>query len=300
MPCYTPLQAFRSEKRNSVTSKFVLSFKELPDFREIQLPCGQCVGCRLERSRQWAVRCMHEASMYDSNVFITLTFNDVNCPVSLDVSVFQKFMKRLRKRLGSGIRFYHCGEYGEKFGRPHYHAILFNCDFPDKRVFKAQGEHVLFRSQILEELWPFGYSSIGSVTFDSAAYVARYVMKKITGKRADLSYEIGVDFDTGEVLTKKPEYNTMSRRPGIGRKWLDLYLSEVYPCDFVVMNGRKMRPPKYYDSQFEVLFPSDYADIKEERAVNALEFKADNTADRLDVRHQVQLGKLRSLVRPLE
>ena len=118
--------------------------------------------------------------MYDDNCFITLTYSNQHIPAdgSLDVRVFQKFMKRLRKRFGDGIRFYHCGEYGSLLGRPHYHACLFNFDFPDKYLWKENNGQKLYRSPSLEELWPYGYSSIGTVTFESAAYVARYILKR--------------------------------------------------------------------------------------------------------------------------
>ena len=166
-----------------------------------KLPCGQCVGCRLERSRQWAIRCMHEAQMHEDNCFITLTFNpesldDRSNPWSLDVRDFQLFMKRLRKKYGAGIRFYHCGEYGELNKRPHYHACIFGFDFPDKRLWKVTNSgHRLYISESLDELWPFGFCTIGNVTFESAAYVARYIMKKVNGDAAADHYE-WIDEDT--------------------------------------------------------------------------------------------------------
>ena len=134
---------------------------------------------------------MHEASLHASNVFITLTYSDEFLPAdkSLDYSHFQLFMKRLRKHFGVGIRFYMAGEYGSALGRPHFHAILFNFDFPDKVFHASRGKHRVFRSASLEMLWPFGFSEIGSVTFQSAAYISRYIMKKVTGHVADDHYE---------------------------------------------------------------------------------------------------------------
>ena len=188
MACYHPLKGYRSsELTKNGKRKIVFNrnqgYADLP----VTVPCGQCIGCRLERSRQWAIRCHHEASLYENNSFITLTYADEYLPQngSLDLNAQQKFFKRLRKKYGSGIRFYACGEYGSKFGRPHYHACLFNHDFADKTLWKITNDVPLYRSSSLEELWPYGHSSVGNVTFQSAAYVARYILKKITGEHAD-------------------------------------------------------------------------------------------------------------------
>lgn len=269
----------------------------------VTVPCGQCIGCRLERSRMWAVRMAHEASMHKHNCFITLTYNDQHLPAdrSLDVRVFQLFMKRLRKMYGEGIRFFHCGEYGSKYGRPHYHACLFNFDFPDKYLWKASegsGEP-LYVSKSLQELWPFGYSSIGNVTFQSAAYVARYITKKITGDMASAHYEY-IDPDTGEIFQRKPEYTTMSRRPGIGSTWIQKYSSDVYRGDFVLINGRKVKPPKFYDKYFEHEYPSDYEIMKRKRVSDGKLRAADQTPERLKVREEVQMHRYRRLKRGFE
>jgi hypothetical protein len=202
------------------------------------------MGCRLSRSRQWAIRCVHEAQAHAENCFITLTYSDDNIPDdrSLRVRDFQLFLKRLRRNTANRIRFYHCGEYGELYGRPHYHALIFGHDFPDKLLWNTSNNLPLYRSATLEQLWTMGYSSIGEVTFQSAAYVARYLLKKITGDPAQEHYEY-VNPETGEVTQRKPEYTTMSRRPGIGRAWLDKYLSDVYPDDFIVIKGVKMPVP---------------------------------------------------------
>ena len=158
MACYRPLRAYAL--RNA-EGKMQVSFKRKIGYEPIWLPCGQCIGCRLERSRQWAMRCMHEAQMYDRNCFVTLTYDDEHLPPngSLNKRDFQLFMKRLRKRYGSGIRYYQCGEYGELLGRPHHHAILFNFDFDDKVLWSVRDGVRLYRSASLEQLWPHGYSN---------------------------------------------------------------------------------------------------------------------------------------------
>lgn len=243
MPCYSPIRAWRSARPNA-NGKFPPTWSANdampgPD-SVLSLPCGSCVGCLLERSRQWAMRGFHESMLYNSNIFLTLTYSDKYLPddLSLDVSHFQKFMKRLRKHFtGQTIRFLHCGEYGEKYGRPHYHAILFNCDFADKECVRG-GEYPLFQSETLSRIWGLGFAAFGGVTFDSIAYVARYVMKK-AGAEAQP--------DDG----RRPEYMTMSRRPGIGAAWWSKYRKEVFANDGVVIEGRLMRPPKYYDRLLE-------------------------------------------------
>jgi hypothetical protein len=297
LPCFRPLQAYWSRKPNHLGNYYpVFNQKEGYLDRPLKLPCGQCIGCRLEKSRQWAIRCAHEAQMYENNAFITLTFNDDFCPNSLDVRHFQLFMKRLRKKYGSGIRFFHCGEYGEKHFRPHYHACLFNHDFMDKKPWKITNGHTIYRSAELEGLWScpttyasYGYSSTADVTFQSAAYVARYIMKKITGEASDAHYE-----------GKKPEYTTMSNRPGLGKAWLNQYSSDIYPGDFVVINGKKMRPPKYYDIQFEHEYPSDFKSIKSKR-LTSQRLKVDKPTDRrLKVIETVTLSKISSLPREIE
>jgi len=305
MPCYHPLTGFRGDL-NPATGKRKIVFhrRDADPARElfpVTIPCGQCVGCRLERSRQWAVRCVHEASLYDNNCFITLTYDNAHLPKSgsLEMEEFQKFMKRLRKRFGEGIRFFHCGEYGEKFGRPHYHACLFNFDFEDKVLWQQRNGTNLYISESLSELWPFGFSTIGDVTFESAAYVARYIMKKVTGAAATEHYlKLG---NYGEILAeRRPEYITMSRRPGIGKPWLDKYKADVYPHDFVVMDGRKMKPPKYYDCRFEIDDPEGFAKIKAARTQKGEQQAQNNTPERLAVREEIQLRKLELLVRGYE
>lgn len=266
MPCFSPLKVYRSREVGK-NGKLGISFHIRSGFfdRPMKIPCGQCIGCRLEKSRQWAIRCMNEASLYDENCFITLTYSDENLPKnsSLLKRDFQLFMKRLRKEFSpKKIRFYSCGEYGEQFSRPHYHACLFGLDFADKIKYKGD----MYRSPTLEKLWPYGYSMIGSVTFDSAAYVARYVTKKLTGKMAEKYYT--VDKRTGEVLAEKtPEFSLMSRRPGIGAPWLEKWQKEVYSTDSVISRGREMKPPKFYDKKYEIDYPEKMELIKKARRI---------------------------------
>lgn len=293
MPCYHPLKGWKGDHGGITFNE-----RHAVNGQPMQVPCGQCIGCRLERSRQWAIRCVHEASQYEHNCFITLTYDNEHLPSdnSLNLVHFQKFMKRLRKRFGSGIRFYHCGEYGDLYKRPHYHALLFNFDFPDKVLYSVNnGDNPLYTSDILNEIWGKGFCLIGSVTFESAAYVARYVLKKINGDKSDEHY---MDAQTGVIKAK--EYATMSRKPGIGRLWLDQYSDDVYPHGRVVMRGKILSPPRYYDEQYKKMDPLAYEEMKWERELRSKDHLDDATPDRLLVREAVQEERLKQLVRSVD
>jgi hypothetical protein len=298
MPCYHPLSAYQCADGSIV----FYESKRHDTVKSLSLPCGQCVGCRLERSRQWAIRCMHEAQMHTENCFITLTYDNAHLPSdrSLHYRDFQLFIKRLRKRYpGRRIRYYMAGEYGEKLGRPHWHACIFGLDFHDQKLWeRTPAGSLLYRSQELELLWPFGYSTIGRVTFESAAYVARYIMKKVTGKNAVEHYQ-EIDPDTGEITNRTPEFTKMSLKPGIGYEWYKQYTSDVYPHDYVVVRGKKVKPPKYYDKKYKIDNPYEFDELLYIREKSAKLNYADNTPERLLVKEQVTQAKLQKLKRNL-
>lgn len=215
----------------------------------MRVPCGQCIECRLRRSRDWAMRCMHEASLHEENWFLTLTYADEYLPKggTLDRRAFPLFMKRLRKECGS-VRYFHAGEYGERNGRPHYHALLFGLRLDDVRACGySQSGYPVFESARVSELWEDGAHQLGGVSFESAQYVARYCVKKVTGSRAAAHYE-RVD-SRGVVYQLEPEYATMSRRPGIGAGWWEKYRGDVYRDDFVVRGSAELTPPRFYDKK---------------------------------------------------
>jgi hypothetical protein len=296
MPCFHPLKGWRS-KTVERSGKRKIVFKQEDGYADlpVQLPCGQCTGCRLERSRQWAMRCLHESQMHSSNCFVTLTYDQEHMPAggTLVLRDYQLFMKRLRKRYGDGIRFYHCGEYGPTTWRPHYHALLFGLDFDDKVIFKVTNDIPVYTSEHLSGLWPHGFSTVGDVTFDSAAYVARYVMKKITGERAEAHYRHVDEF--GEVHDRAPEYTTMSRRPGIGADWFKKFRSDVFPGDFVVVNGVKCRPPKFYDALYEHSDWSGRRKSRVSRKSRGRKRAADNTPVRLRAHEKVAGARMTTL-----
>jgi hypothetical protein len=246
---------------------------------------------------------VHEASLHEDNSFITLTYRDADLPGggTLKKKDFQDFMKRLRKAiLPKRIRFYHCGEYGEELGRPHYHALIFGYDFPDKLFWKEIRGNRAYTSKLLDDTWSKGYCSIGDVTFQSAAYVARYIMKKQAGKTAKKHYE-KTDPETGEISTRYPEYTTMSLRPGIATEWFEKYGGDVFPEDFVVIEGKKYKTPRFYDKLLKASQGAEVLEnVKALREINAVKRAADSTPERLRVREQVQLFKLRRLKRELE
>ena len=298
MPCYHPLTAYQCADGSIV-------FQERRWFNAVKtlsLPCGQCIGCRLERSRQWAMRCMHEAQLHEKNCFITLTYDNTHLPSdgSLHYKDFQLFIKRLRKKFGNTrIRYYMAGEYGENFGRPHFHACIFGYDFHDKKLWqRSPSGSMLYRSADLELLWPFGYSSIGDVNFESAAYVARYIMKKVTGHNAKDHYT-EINPETGEITKRKPEFNKMSLKPGIGYDWYKIYKTDVYPHDYVIIKGKKVKPPKFYDKKYKKDNPYEFDEILYNREINGKLNSEDNTLERLIVKEQVQNAKLQKLKRSL-
>lgn len=261
----------------------------------LQLPCGRCIGCRLVRQRTWAIRCMHEAQMHLVSSFVTLTYEDTGPSlVPLD---FTRFMYRVRQRLGP-TRFYACGEYGELNQRPHFHALLFGQTFSDGVPCGKD----IYSSKVLSRLWPFGFASFGGVTYDSAAYVAGYVCKKITGPAADSHYA-RVDVRSGEVVKCVPEFGRMSLKPGIGFPWFEKYWREVYgPRDGVVKKGGQLvPPPRTYDKWLSRLEDDGagfrFDELKEERLERALRFGDDTTKERLEVRERCAAAKQRFLNR---
>nr|QJB18895.1 MAG: replication initiator protein [Microvirus sp.] len=284
MACTSPKRAFR-------TSDGAIVFSERGDVTAaMELPCRQCINCRLDRSRTWSVRCMHEAQMHKENCFITLTYDPQHYQPGLHYRHFQLFMKRLRKHAKKPIRFYMCGEYGEKNGRPHFHACLFGWSPPDKKIFKAlPSGSTLFTSATLESLWTFGFASVGELTLESAAYVARYVMKKVTGPGADSHYW-SLNPNTGELVQIEPEFNKMSLKPGIGKPFYDRYKSDIYPDGTCVVNGIKMKPPSYYEHLYKNEDPFAYEELSFKRSKKTK--REDQTPDRREAKHRVTRARL--------
>ena len=239
--------------------------------------------------------------MYEDNCFITLTYNDKHLPYggTLVKKHYQDFMKRLRQHYeGKKIRYFHCGEYGEESSRPHYHACLFNLDFKDKELYSEKDGIRLYTSETLEKIWKKGFCTLGDVTFESAAYVARYIMKKVTGDKAEDHYK-SLDPETGELFKIEPEYTTMSRNPGLGKKWFEEFKDDVYPGDFVVVNGTRCRPPRYYDNLLDRVDAEALEERKRERKKRGNENAADNTRERLEAKEKVKKAQIGQLKRSI-
>lgn len=293
MPCYHPLPGWVGKTRNARTGRRPIVFKLEEGFKDrpVPIPCGTCIGCQLEKARQWAVRCEHEAASHQDNCFVTLTYAPENLPAhgSLQLRDLQLFMKRLRERFPHKIRFFGCGEYGESLERPHYHVLLFGHEFQDKEYLRTTpGGDVLFRSAELEELWPYGFCSIGAANFRSAGYVARYALKKVKGSAAAEHYG-----------KRAPEFLVMSRRPGIGRAWVERFWRDVYPRDELVVNGAVSKPPRYYDDVATKLAPEAVQEVKTRRRGRGAT-NPEGTGRRLVVREKVKKGAVNFLQRGLE
>lgn len=287
MTCFHPIRALIVGETDSGKKqlKFVskdydneLNGKEI--WPEILIPCGKCIGCTVERSKQWATRMMLELKYHERACFITLTYDDEHVPIShypdsngvchesltLCKEDFQKFMKRLRRRYeyhedGQKIRFFACGEYGGQTRRPHYHAILYGIDFhEDRRVHeRTKDGYCLYRSPTLESLWPYGYSMIAEVNWNTCAYVSRYCTKKKYG-RQNIYYQ---------TFNIESEFNLMSRRPGIGAKYFEEHGEEVYINQEIFLSnnkgGLKVRPPAYFDRLYDIEHHDELEKIKEIR-----------------------------------
>lgn len=296
MTCYHPLTAFYSKEvgksgKRGITFNRGASFSGVP----LKLPCGQCIGCRLDRSLQWAVRCMHEKQLHAESSFVTLTYDDAHLPEggTLVVRDHQLFMKRLRFKMGKRIRFYMCGEYGETTKRPHYHYLFFNRDFSDKKFYNlTKAGHRLYTSELLRELWPQGHNVIGDVTLESCAYVARYIVDKLNGPAAADHYRV-VTGD-GVVVDRCPEFTCGSRRPGLASEWYEKYGNHSHRSgDFAVLDGKRVRMPRFYDNKFELTAADEMDMLRRRRRRNAVRHRKNNYVDRLRVREVVALKRLK-------
>lgn len=236
---------------------------------------------------------MHEASLHDENCFITLTYDKEPWDGSLNKKHFQDFMKRLRRRY-QDIRYFHCGEYGPETQRPHYHALLFNHDWQDKELWSERDGVLTYVSNDLEKLWGHGFCTTGDLTFESAAYVTRYALKKRTGKEAETHYERQIGEDL--FIKVQPEYTTMSLKPAIGKRWFDTYQQDCYPSDFLTYKGKKLRVPRYYDKLLEDRDKPLLDKIKRERLDKAYAWQHENTPSRLRARETCTRARLNLLV----
>ncbi|QCQ84812.1 replication initiator protein [Blackfly microvirus SF02] len=316
MPCYHPKEVWHGKLGGISWNKY--NCRTGPETPPFHIPCNQCIGCRLDKSRAWALRLSHEAKMHKRNCFVTLTYSDESLPEAgnLVPDHVRLFMKTLRKK--RKVRFYACGEYGEQTRRPHYHAILFGQDFTlGARRIGGSDDSPLFHSDELTNLWGRGHTTVGHVTSQSCAYVARYVVKKINGVLAEQHYTVN---HNGKPFVRLPEFARMSRRPGIGETYFKKYGMEACQHDSVIVNGKPVPPPPYYHRlltrvhELREQIPDPrrperklddrqwtgetlVQEIKKRRVKKARTQKADNTPERLAVRekHATLIMKKRNL-----
>lgn len=305
MACFHPLQAYQKPGGGR------LQFRcPTPDMVGLLIPCGQCIGCRVDRSRAWAARIMHESQCHAASCFLTLTYDPDKLPGAAVDDIrqpglypkdFQVFIRALRKKLKVPLRYFMCGEYGEKFGRPHYHACLFGFDFSGDRVLFKKGNSGcdIYTSEVLSSVWTDGFASVGQLSFESAAYVARYVCKKVTGDKAETHYG-KLSLATGEIYVTVPEFARMSLKPGIGSDWYKQFAGDVFPHDYVVMNGCKVKPPRFYDKRLEIEWPDEYMALKARRLERAMACVDDCSPVRLKTREVVFRAGLAFKSRSLE
>lgn len=266
MPCYSPIDAYR-------TPHGEIKFSRRSGSTHIPLPCGKCIGCKIRRSQDWAVRCVHESQFHEQNMFITLTYDDEYLPNgnTLIKKHVQDFIKRFRTLISpKRIRYFACGEYGEKSGRAHYHIILFGYEFDDKFPHQRGKNYTLYRSPTLEKLWPFGNSNFSDVNYSTALYCTLYAGKNILTEE-----------QLGDRL--KP-FLLMSKKPPIGRGYFEKYKRELLQHDNVVINGRTFALPRAYDKSFDEQEREMLSDARRER-----NSKRSRTRSKLRVSERVKI-----------
>lgn len=315
MSCYHPLKAFVVGKTDTgkrelsiqpYTTDFVVKvngfwrprcgsppLNEITRSEFVTIPCGQCMGCRIDYSRQWANRMMLELGYHKDAWFVTLTYDNAHLPLTVSkpdengevVELgtlckrdFQLFMKRLRKATGQDLRYYCSGEYGSTTARPHFHAIIYGLHLPDDDLSdsgKSMDGFRYYRSKIVETAWSararghendksfpislIGMVCVAPVSWETCAYTARYVAKKVNGKLAEV-------YDRNNLV---PEFSLMSRRPGIAYQYYLDHKKEIYDGDVIFLRtpqgGRKIKPPRYYDMKFDIECPDEMDQIHAQR-----------------------------------
>lgn len=274
------------QNRDSLKTKDFFKDWRYKFFDLTPIPCGNCLGCRLDYSRSWATRCLLEAEQFKDNYFITLTYDDDHLPkgqignATLVPDDMTKFMKDIREYYRThfkhtDIRFFGCGEYGDTSFRPHYHLLMFNLPIPDitpefryidpvtkkEVVTKHVGPkgEIYYYSDLIHDLWKKGNVVIGAVAFDSCAYVARYVVKKLKGKSSEAYNKLCVE----------PPFVRMSRRPGLAYKYFFENKENIYQYDSIILatadGARIVTPPRYFNTMYEIENELRYYEIKEAR-----------------------------------
>ena len=282
MPCYHPVQGY-FKPNGQHTTRDAIGTDMLPQGTR---PCGYCKGCRFKKQQEWTVRMLNERSCHStSSSFITLTYDNKHLPpnASLDYEHWRKFIRSLKKRADNkSIRFYGVGEYGENFGRPHFHAILFGHHFNDLIPLQGKGMAKLYKSKQLQAAWcepltqePRGFVSVGDATPESISYVAGYIQKKIYGQRMGSHYKY-INLDSGEITPysdgntkfyRNPEKAFMSTKPGIGSLFYDKFHSDMYRLNqnCIHIKGKEVAIPTYYNNKFKKDNPAEWLELRQQK-----------------------------------
>lgn len=308
MPCYAPLRGFVDLDE---PGRVVFRHPEPGSSRyQVQwVPCRMCVGCMQMQAGDWTTRCYCESKVHERNAFVTLTYDDEHLPPHrmLRKRDMTLFLKRLRRRFGSGIRFFYVGEYGTRTYRPHYHVCLFGVDFDDKvHARKSQGGFDLYESKTLSELWGQGLATTQDLTPETAAYAARYCVKKRERAAAQAKPDarrgyvkkedragMCVDRVTGELYRFVPEFCQASLKPAIGIPFLEKFFQDVWNAQGVVMPDGHIAPiPTAFMNQIRKWREADYQEAKRRRRDQAFEYLPESMPRRLQDRATVARARL--------
>ncbi len=337
MPCYSPWVGYydkaakrlhhigKTEGKDPIREAMIIwrnspFAKSWNEENMMLLPCGKCLGCRLEYSKEWANRCVLEAKTTQNNWFMTLTYDEEHIkeclkPVidketgeyghieSLIPNHLSEFIKELRRNIEyhknlQGVRFYGCGEYGSRGGRPHYHLLMYNLPLDDLAEEWKKDGFITFSSENVSRIWGKGIVTVNEFSWETAAYTARYMLKKLKGRDAKEQYKgAGIE----------PEFSRCSRRPGIGYEYYRQNRDKIYQTDSIVIHGTTCKPPTYFDRMFKEECPERWAEIQEQRAEvsrNEMRMKLNNTTlnykDQLKVEEANREDKIKLLGRQLE
>lgn len=323
MPCYSPIKLYEVGLNENGKKRFAVSKLRKGDNTTgfILAPCGCCIGCRIDYARQWADRCMLESMDHEESHFLTLTYDEDNLDtvttyygnkdsgeaekiLTLNKRDLQLFHKSLRKELDKldypKIRFFACGEYGspEKTMRPHFHDIVFGLKLTDLKEYdKNKLGQILYTSKFLNDIWKKGQVIVGDVTWQSCAYVSRYVTKKLKGESAELYKEFNLT----------PPFVIMSRKPGIAYNYYKEHpeLFDFNYFSFGDENGsKKIYPPRYFKQRLQIDDPEKYKEVSERmRLASEIKFNSKKMVTELDIVDQFAVDeslfndRLKTLVR---
>lgn len=298
MSCYRPLifqklgiDEHSGKKIVRILNFFSGNYDDYDSKHYIKVPCGQCIGCRLDYARIWGERCSLEASGYKENCFVTLTYDDKYLPLKANKKDFDLFIKRVRNHFKDRkIRYFGCGEYGSNTHRFHMHIILFNCDFNDKKYYKTnKNGDALFTSETLSKLWPYGFSTVGDCNYKTCNYTARYILKK----------------QKGEIKTD--EYVKMSNHPGIGYDWFINHYEDLLTTNMIYFsfdeNKKTTNINKYYKKLMQKM-DLDLSEENDELVIKRIEAKNLNdrqlynvpdTKQVFETRERLKKASIRSL-----